>query len=245
MNRSGVTAFVLITKHMGSCLRVMGNVCSYKTNLPWIVECPDGTILKFKRNRGLCKGFPYIDMENLQDHVFKTTSDAIADHHCESSTMNVEDRIKALKELPKRNAFAFLQTVRQNMEGFTKHEVKGANLARKAQAILGHPTSKELSQVVSNNFGINNCAINPIDISNADTIYGRDLGGIRGKTVRKKLECVHGETLPIPKDFYNFHHFVTLTADIMYVNGVAFLTTLSRKISLQPCNTSSPDLLCH
>ena len=37
----------------------------------------------------------------------------------------------------------------------------------------------------------------------------------------------------IPKDFYKLHHFVTLTADIMYVNGVAFLTTLSRKISLR------------
>ena len=130
--------------------------------------------------------------------------------------------VKALKKLPKRNAFAFLQTVRQNMEGFTKHKLKGANLARKAQAILGHPSSKELSQVVSNNFGINNCPINPIDISNADTIYGRDLGGIRGKTVRKKSERVHGETLKIPKDFYKLHHFVTLTADIMYVNGVPF-----------------------
>ena len=29
------------------------------------------------------------------------------------------------------------------------------------------------------------------------------------------------------------YHFVTLTVDIMYVNGVAFLTTLSRKIKLQ------------
>jgi hypothetical protein len=118
------------------------------------------------------------------------------------------------------------------MEGLTKHEVKGANLARKAQAILGHPSSKELSQVVSNNFGITNCPINPIDISNAAAIYGHDLGGIRGKTVRKKPERVHGETLKIPKDFYKLHHFVTLTADIMYVNGVPFLTTLSRKISL-------------
>jgi hypothetical protein len=111
--------------------------------------------------------------------------------------------------------------------------VKGANLARKAQAILGHPLSQELSQVVSNNFGINNGPINPIDISNADAIYGRNLGGIRGKTVRKKPEHIHGETIKIPKDFYKLHHFVTLTADIMYVNGVAFLTTLSRKISLQ------------
>ena len=86
--------------------------------------------------------------------------------------------------------------------------------------------------MVSNNFGINNCPINPVDISNADTIYGRDLGGIRGKTVRKKQECVHGETLMIPKDFYKLHHFVTLTVDIMYVNGVEFLTTSSRKIRL-------------
>ena len=119
------------------------------------------------------------------------------------------------------------------MEGFTKHELKGANLARKAQAILGHPSSKELSQVVSNNFGINNCPINPIDITNADTIYGRDLGGIRGKTVRKKPERVQGDIIKIPKDFYKLHRFVTLTADIMYVNGVPFLTTLSRKISMR------------
>eukprot|EP00957_Ditylum_brightwellii_P071336 5422972-Ditylum_brightwellii.AAC.1 len=63
------------------------------------------------------------------------------------------------------------------MEGITKHKVKGANLACKAQAILGHCTSKELSQMVSNNFGINNCPINPIDVSNADVIYSPNLGG--------------------------------------------------------------------
>ena len=64
------------------------------------------------------------------------------------------------------------------MEGFTKHKVKGANLARKAQAILGHPTSKELSQVVTSNFGINNSPVNPIDIANADIIYGSNIGGL-------------------------------------------------------------------
>ena len=53
------------------------------------------------------------------------------------------------------------------------------------------------------------------------------------KTVRKKPECVHGETRSVPMDFYKLHHFVTLTADIMIVNGVPFLTTLSRKIKLR------------
>jgi len=47
-------------------------------------------------------------MENLQDHVFKSTSDVIADHHRKSDPINVEDKVKALKELLKRNAFAFL-----------------------------------------------------------------------------------------------------------------------------------------
>ena len=145
------------------------------------MECPDGTVLKFKRDSGLCEGFPFIDMENLQDHVFRpdTTSENHKDHLREFEPVtDFGDKVKALKELPKRKAFAFLQTVRQNMEGFTRHEVKGANLARKAQAILGHPTSKELSQVVSSNFGINNCPINPIDVSNADVICGPDLGGL-------------------------------------------------------------------
>ena len=168
-------------------------VCTYKTNLPWIMECPDGTVLKFKHDCGLCKGFPYIDMENLQDHVFKPTDGNIANHLCKFEPINdIEDKVKALKELPKRKTFAFLQTVRQNMEGFTRHKVKGTNLAHKAQAILGHPSSKELSQVVSNNFGINNCPINPIDVSNADAIYGPNLGGIRGKTVRKSQNVSMG-----------------------------------------------------
>ena len=46
------------------------------------------------------------------------------------------------------------------MEGFTKHEVKGAN-----------------PKVVSSNFGVNNCPVNPIDIANANVIYGPNLGG--------------------------------------------------------------------
>ena len=51
--------------------------------------------------------------------------------------------------------------------------------------------------------------------------------------MRKKPERVHGETLSIPRDIYKLHHYVTLTADLMYVNGVTFLTTLSRKIKLR------------
>ena len=36
--------------------------------------------------------------------------------------------------------------------------------------------------------------------------------------------------MSIPRDFYRLHHFVTLTADVMFVNGLAFFTTLGRDI---------------
>ena len=40
------------------------------------------------------------------------------------------------------------------------------------------------------------------------------------------------EETSIPRYFYGLHKFVTLTADVMFVNGIPFLVTLSRKIRL-------------
>ena len=52
---------------------------------------------------------------------------------------------------------------------------------------------------------------------------------------RQKLERVDPEYIGIPRDFYELHKFVILTADVMFVNGIAFLTTLSRDIRLFTC----------
>ena len=36
--------------------------------------------------------------------------------------------------------------------------------------------------------------------------------------------------MEIPKDFYRLHHFVTLTAGVMFINGIPFFTSFSRDI---------------
>ena len=54
--------------------------------------------------------------------------------------------------------------------------------------------------------------------------------GLRGKTVRQRPERVVPEYLGIPRDFYRLHSFVTLTADVMFVHGLEFFTTLGRDI---------------
>ena len=41
-----------------------------------------------------------------------------------------------------------------------------------------------------------------------------------------------GGDINIPDDFHRLHHFVTLVADVFFVDGVAFLMTLSRRTRL-------------
>ena len=43
------------------------------------------------------------------------------------------------------------------------------------------------------------------------------------------------EYIDIPRDFYELHKFVTLTADVMFVNGMVLFTTLSQDIRLFTC----------
>jgi hypothetical protein len=55
---------------------------------------------------------------------------------------------------------------------------------------------------------------------------------VRRKTVRRKPEQVEAEPGRIPDDFHRLHRFVVITADVMFVNGIAFLTMLSQKLQL-------------
>ena len=118
-----------------------------------------------------------------------------------------------------------VQTMRKNFEGFTKRELKKAILARHKQQQVGIPSEKEFARMVSGNH-VKNAPITVQDISNARAIFGLLLENTRGKTVRKKPECVR--VMRVDHDFHKINHSVTLTADVMFVNGNKFLTTLSR-----------------
>jgi hypothetical protein len=41
-----------------------------------------------------------------------------------------------------------------------------------------------------------------------------------------------GRTQVHPRHFHQLYQFVVLTADVMFINGIAFLTTLSQKLRL-------------
>ncbi len=70
------------------------------------------------------------------------------------------------------------------------------------------------------------------NVDNANRIFGPDLANLRGKTTRAKPERVRVEYVQIPWNFVQLHKYVTLVADVMFVNGLPFLVTSLRGLSL-------------
>ena len=95
--------------------------------------------------------------------------------------------------------------------------------------MIGSPSESDYKAMVSSNM-IRNCPISQHDVSNARTMFGPQLAGVRGKTTRSKPEPVVEEYVEIPRDFVLRNKTITLSADIFFVDGIAFLLTLSRRI---------------
>jgi len=124
-----------------------------------------------------------------------------------------------------------VQTVCRNYEGFTKKQVQRATLARRIMGMIGAPTEHEYQGLVRQIF-LQDCPITPSDIANAHKIFGPDLANIRGKMVHRKPEHVSKEIVDIPRQILSNQKHVTLLADVMFVNQVPFLVSLSRNINL-------------
>ncbi len=97
--------------------------------------------------------------------------------------------------------------------------------------MTGHPTDAQFLKLARNN-SIKNCPVKPDHITNAHSIFGPSIAGVRGRTTCQKPERVEAAVGCIPDDFHRLQKIVVLTANVMFVNGKAFLTTLSQKLRL-------------
>ena len=67
-------------------------------------------------------------------------------------------------------------------------------------------------------------------ITNARNIFGKDLASVRGKTVRWAPAPVVGDYVAVPRGVIDKNKSVTVAADVFFVDGIAFLLTVSRNI---------------
>jgi hypothetical protein len=83
--------------------------------------------------------------------------------------------------------------------------------------------------IVSSN-QIRNLPITLDDINIAEKIFGPDVGALKGKTTRTKPAPVVPDFIEIPKELIINHENVILCIDAIKINGLTFLTTISRNI---------------
>jgi hypothetical protein len=136
-----------------------------------------------------------------------------------------------LKSVEGEVALDFVQTIRGNYDGFTSRDVEEARKAREAQGMMGHPTDRDFLGMVRANM-ITNCPVTVSAAENANTIFGPDLAGVRGRTVRRPPDAVRTDYVQLPRVILERYRMVVLTADVMFVNKVPFLVSQLRGLNL-------------
>ena len=64
----------------------------------------------------------------------------------------------------------------------------------------------------------------------AEHIFGHDLGATKGHTVRRPSNLVDTYNEPVPRKILDRYEKVTIAADVMFVNRLPFLATISKNI---------------
>ena len=139
--------------------------------------------------------------------------------------------MKPVPKLPRqREAMVMINTISNNMKGFTAREVRGANEARRLYRIVGRPPYDKFKCMLKYNL-LHDCPVTVVDANNALEIYGPDVGTIKGKTVRKQPKSVVLQLPePIPTNVQEKLQQMVLAADIFFVDGVKIFATITRKL---------------
>jgi hypothetical protein len=135
----------------------------------------------------------------------------------------------------KDNEFAFVSTVSENKEGFTKKQIKGAETARALYATLSYPSMKYFKWVLRSN-QIKDCPVTVQDVDVASKIWEKNIAALKGKTIRSKSTPVARDFVKVPPEILKLHREVFLTVDIFFVCKIPFFLTLSRKICFTAAN---------
>jgi len=125
---------------------------------------------------------------------------------------------------------AFLETVSSNLQNYSKRDVANAQKARDLMKKLGYPSVQSLVKLIKAG-GILNCPVTIHDLYRAHSIWGPDLASLKGKTKSSKADSVKVEYVPRPTDAEQ-----TLHIDIMFVEGVAYLVSVSTPLGLTLVN---------
>ena len=124
---------------------------------------------------------------------------------------------------------ALVITVADKISNYTNKGYRRAELARKLQNIIGRPSTQDFLKIVGES-ELRNCPLNTTDVRAAEDVFGPNLGSLKGKTVSKPVPALNYQVVDLPPEIRMRYKDVTLAIDIMFVNKLAFLVTISHNI---------------
>jgi hypothetical protein len=128
---------------------------------------------------------------------------------------------------------SFVTMVEENKNKYSSRDVQQAEFARKVQDMIGRPSTQHYINIIRNN-QLPNCAITTEDIKMAEEIFGPNLGSLKGKSTRGKANHIHiNHPTPIPINIMDKYNCIILAIDIMFINNIPFLTSISRHIGFE------------
>ena len=117
-------------------------------------------------------------------------------------------------------------TVANNKGNYTNEDYLKAISARELQIKIGHPSTKQFIWIVTLN-QLPNCPITKADIIAAEHIFGPDIRLLKGKMVRHQPHLAQPTVELLPPQIMSQYWNEILAADVMYVNGIPMLVSIS------------------
>ena len=77
---------------------------------------------------------------------------------------------------------------------------------------------------------IKNCDVSIQEVEIAERIFGPDIAALKGKSVRRNPNQVLDDWIEIPEELREIYYDLVLCVDLMFVNGIPFLTAIDRTI---------------
>ena len=152
--------------------------------------------------------------------IFRFIESALGLHYLDTSE---RDEIKI------GNTTLVVNTVKENRRNYTNNDYLRALRAQELQITMGRPSTTTFLELLKKN-RIANYPASSQHVEAAEYILGPDIGSMKGKTARQSPLIVDSLVTAVPVDVLKEYQEVTLFVDIMYVNKVAMLVSLSRKI---------------
>lgn len=233
------------TVHVFNNRRMFCKLCTVKTTMT--IRCNAGT--KTTNQQGLLPGFGWVwylpegiaNIFSLSKIAakYRVTFDSSASpcfivHKPDGSTRVFQQHSSGLYYLDasKSTGVALINTVDNNKTKYSKKDYLCAKAARRLQNILGLPSTATFLEIADKKRLLNS-KVTHCDIVIAEEIFGPNVAALKGKTVRKTPNTVTIHMTPLPPHIADHYTNITLCIDIMFVNKIPFLTTISRHINFR------------